>query len=118
MSSLLERLAQHEAAARGRVEALRTELADLTERLAAGGGEAVGGWQGAEGLDGTIGIGGARSGCWSARKSADYKIALLQARAKQVKKTPRLPIDRLFARPVVRGNGLSAQVTSLVWAFG
>jgi hypothetical protein len=35
MSSLLERLAQHEAAARGRVEALRAELADLTERPAA-----------------------------------------------------------------------------------
>lgn len=35
MSSLLERLAQHEAATRGRVEALRAELVDLIERLAA-----------------------------------------------------------------------------------
>jgi hypothetical protein len=35
MSSLLERLEQREAAARGRVEALRAELATLAERLAA-----------------------------------------------------------------------------------
>jgi hypothetical protein len=41
MSSLLERLEQREAAARGRVEELRAELDGLAERLAAGRGAAV-----------------------------------------------------------------------------